>query len=444
MRTPYVLLISGNPGTGKTVLASTICHGAASKGMKCLYITFYEHKEKIFRHVADLGLDFAGLESRGLLRFARLPVPSGPDIKPIADVLTSLVAEDRFSVVIIDSINPLLEVVEPRTGRAWLTNFFYNMAEAIGGLLVLISEAPPGTGAPEVRGLEFVADAIVVLKQRIEGGLVARSLELRKVRGSPVALGEVPFTIGSGGIRAWIPPVLSDVPPEGEVLEFGCELLKRGWGALRRGQVIYIVYPPDARHPLAGAIPYCIAVANGLRTLIVSYRYPPGVVRELIFKRLVEFGMREEEAREVFERLFKVVSVNPFGYSVDQLLALEVEMVESENPDMVIFHAPEVVRVAADPRSHARELFNQLNYLKSRKVLTVRLSSLTDEQAYAIESAMSDAVARFELLREQGGLKWTVLLWSRGREPYIVSADELRKCVLEAARSLGIRSGTAE
>ncbi len=441
LKTPYVLMLSGNPGVGKTVLASTICHGAASEGRKCLYVTFYEHREKLYSHMASLGIDLADLESRGLIKFARLPVPSGPDIKPLVDALTSLVTEDRFAVVVIDSISPLLEAAEPRTGRAWLANFFYNMAEVVGGLLVLVAEVSFGSEVSEAHELEFVADAIAVLKQRVEGRLIARSLELRKARGSPIPIAEVPFTIGTGGIRVWVPPVLSDVPPEGEVLDLGCEILERGWGPLRRGQVVYIVYPPDARHPLAGIIPYLIAVANGLRTIFVSYRYPPGVVRELILEALAELGIgKKEEAERLFEKLFKVVSINPFGYSVDQLFAMEVERVESENPDMVIFHAPELARAATDLSSHARELFNELVYLKSRKVLAVRLSSLVDERAYAIESTMSDAVAKIELLKDRGEPSWSVLLWSRGREPCVVSADELKRCVLEAARGLVARA----
>jgi len=37
---PYLLLIAGHPGAGKTSLTSTICYKATVAGRKCLYVTF--------------------------------------------------------------------------------------------------------------------------------------------------------------------------------------------------------------------------------------------------------------------------------------------------------------------------------------------------------------------------------------------------------------------
>ncbi|MEM1800692.1 MAG: ATPase domain-containing protein, partial [Desulfurococcaceae archaeon] len=39
---PYMIVIAGHPGSGKTTLASKICYSNALLGYKCIYVTFYE------------------------------------------------------------------------------------------------------------------------------------------------------------------------------------------------------------------------------------------------------------------------------------------------------------------------------------------------------------------------------------------------------------------
>jgi circadian clock protein KaiC len=105
---PYTILIAGHPGAGKTTLASTICYANALKGEKCLYITFYEDKEKLFRYMERLGLKLREIELSGLFKFMKLPLTF--DINMIIDEVTKLVA-GGYSVIVIDSITALLDVV---------------------------------------------------------------------------------------------------------------------------------------------------------------------------------------------------------------------------------------------------------------------------------------------------------------------------------------------
>ncbi|MDW8082945.1 MAG: ATPase domain-containing protein [Sulfolobales archaeon] len=57
MKTPYLLVIAGHPGAGKTTLASTICYKNALLGRKCLYISFYEDKERLYSYMSHIGID---------------------------------------------------------------------------------------------------------------------------------------------------------------------------------------------------------------------------------------------------------------------------------------------------------------------------------------------------------------------------------------------------
>ncbi|MEM4469863.1 MAG: ATPase domain-containing protein, partial [Desulfurococcaceae archaeon] len=187
IRGPYMLLIVGHPGAGKSTLASQICYVNALKGHKCLYMSFYESKEKLFRNVAKLGINLVEAENKGLLVHVKLPVAATQEV---LDTISRLVTKDSYRVVVVDSINPLMDFLKRKEQRAILLNFFYNLVDAISGLLVVVSEVPLGKEALSLGSIEFVADAIVYLKHRVSRGLVTRILEIRKVRGAPLTVVE--------------------------------------------------------------------------------------------------------------------------------------------------------------------------------------------------------------------------------------------------------------
>lgn len=436
VESPYVLLVAGNPGAGKTTLASTICYRNAVSGRKCLYLTFYEEKEKLFKYMSSLGLDLAGAESKGMLRFVRLSVPS--NIEAFVEVFTSVLSEERYDVVVIDSINPLVEGLGPQTSRAWLTNFFYNVAQAIRGFLILVSELSYGSESVASGALEFITDAIVVLKQGIEGRFLVRSMEIRKARGANIYLAEVPFSISAGdGVRVWVPPVLSEVSPEGERVELVCDALVRAWGDIRRGQVIDVIYPPDCRHAISVLTILLSAMTSRLKTLIISYRYSPQTLEDTLLASLAARGVSADKIKDLFRKYVKIVSINPFSYSTSQLAIKEMEIINSESPDVVMFHGSELARAASDLKAYVRELFNEINYLKNRGILVVRLVSYVDEVTYRLESSMADKVMRLDYEIVGGKPKLSVYLWGKGRDPYVSSLGELEECVLKACAAIG-------
>ncbi|MEM1816509.1 MAG: ATPase domain-containing protein, partial [Desulfurococcaceae archaeon] len=218
IRAPYTILVAGHPGAGKTTLASTICYHNALKGRKCLYVTFYEDKDKLYSYMKKLGMPLSEVESKGLMRFLKLPAIH--DVDSVVDVLNKNVIEG-FDLIVIDSITVLLEAVKDHTEkRAWLLNYFYQLPILVNGLLVLVSELPFGEERLGLGSIEFVVDAILILKHRVEDRLLLRLLEIRKARGAPIHVAEVPFTIAEGrGLLVYTQPVLEELPPGREAVE---------------------------------------------------------------------------------------------------------------------------------------------------------------------------------------------------------------------------------
>ncbi|MEM0027790.1 MAG: ATPase domain-containing protein [Ignisphaera sp.] len=113
---------------------------------RCLYVSFQEDKERLFKQLEGVGIDFRVYDEKKLLLFVKiLVVASSNEIQLILNNLSKLVLEYNPRVVVIDSVTPLLEAIENNiAARGYLQNFFCELQKTINGAVVLVSEIPLG------------------------------------------------------------------------------------------------------------------------------------------------------------------------------------------------------------------------------------------------------------------------------------------------------------
>ncbi len=435
LRNRGTLLIEGFPGAGKTTMASAMCYSFARRNERCLYVTFHEDKEKVFRILSSLGIDFGAMERKGLLKYVRLPVTM--DAEALINQISDLVAKLRPRIVVVDSVNPLLKAAATDVAkRAYLQNFFASLPEVMNGLVVLTYELPlrgVGVGQEDV---EFVADVIVTLKYRIVRKLITRFAEVKKSRGSPLRIAEVPFTIREGmGMRFLAPIVLEHIsssrrealtvphPGIADVLQ------------VRRGEVTFVTYPPDARPAELTLMLLAISVANRVHTLFVSYRYSPKDLLELFVDTLVSRGIEEARARDVVEKYMEFRSINPTSLSLAEIYAWELEQVDKLKPDVMVFHGIEVFNYLYTDSvdEYFANLYNQLQYLKSLGITVIRVCPYVSKRFYLLNASVSDVVHRF-YFSKPGQL--SLYTWRRGAKPRVFKPDEVEKCLNAVANYL--------
>ena len=63
------ILLTGTPGTGKTIVAANFAQAAARRGERVLFFSFEESPNQIIRNMHSIGLRLEPLVKRGLLRF---------------------------------------------------------------------------------------------------------------------------------------------------------------------------------------------------------------------------------------------------------------------------------------------------------------------------------------------------------------------------------------
>ena len=179
----------------------------------CLaYISFAEDREKFLRFMKTLGMDFEKLEQKNLFKYIRAPIIADEDcFSVLSSVINEEIKKQGTKVVVIDSINPILNTLgRDAIKRSLLQNYLYDLTGMIKGIIILISELPMDKITLPEEMIEFVADAIIVLKHEVKHSILHRKMEFRKFRGAKITIAEAPYSIIEGlGIKVFMPPMLS-------------------------------------------------------------------------------------------------------------------------------------------------------------------------------------------------------------------------------------------
>ncbi len=438
-----LVVIGGSPGSGKTTLASTICLKNAIKGFKCLYISFQEDREKLFKNMLRLGLNLSEAASKGLLNFIKLPLLSTVD--DVLNEISTLVSKEGYNIVVVDSINPLLKAVEGDLNkRAYLQNFFAELPKMIEGIVVLLYEMQEGMKTLSLGDIEFVADVVVSLRQMAERNLVSRWIKIKKARNVQLNVIQAPFTIIEGrGIEVWAPILIKEILPPAESLfkpehvsmlkavkECG-ELSDFIINSLVKGKVTYITYTPDFRPAeilTYASLPLFLLDA---KVLVVSYKTSPTLFRYIVEKTLEQYDIN---VKELPGKNLMIKNINPSSLSLVLINAYEIEWVRTFKPDIVWFHGVDVPQSISKFDTYAYLLINQLNFLKKEQVLTIRDGSYINKKLHRFNSTLSDTVIKIKPLKRTSD--YEISMWTRGFKPLIITGERFRTCVHEIIKSL--------
>jgi circadian clock protein KaiC len=215
-----VVLVSGTPGTGKTIICFQYIQEGLYEGEKCLYLTSDERVPNLIYQAKELGFDFQQYLDTGQLTFLYLDLERRDVHKEMDDVLRT----DSFSRVVLDSLTPLSEI------PVWLVNkgseiipsdisldrntFPVNSIQAtrthVRRLLSILSdnqcttlvtsEIPEGSHCLSRDSIsEFLVDGILLLD--LDPTMDRRKLTIRKMRGTKHTLKPQNVSIEKGGIQ---------------------------------------------------------------------------------------------------------------------------------------------------------------------------------------------------------------------------------------------------
>ena len=202
------ILVTGGTGTGKSTFALQFLYkGAKVYDEPGIYVTLEESVSGITKNASTYGWDLDGLQKKGKIELLDYsPVVSGQirRIEP-TDIFTSISAAWKkigARRIVVDPITVFgMQTDSLMQLRQDLLRFSNLLKQLDSTTVVFVTEIPEDSQSLSRYGVEeFIADGVIVLYFLRFGGLRARGIEVRKMRGTSHKEGTFPVKIGEAGI----------------------------------------------------------------------------------------------------------------------------------------------------------------------------------------------------------------------------------------------------
>jgi circadian clock protein KaiC len=178
------VLVPGAPGTGKTTIASTFAQAACARGEKTLFLAFEESEQAVIANMLSPGLDLRPALQAGTLRF----LTAMPEAMGAEDHLFGAlreVAAFQPRLVIADALSALMRMGTEQAAFEYAMRLVVACKER--RITCLFTNQLVGAAAENSFagvGISSLVDAVILLRFAESGGMLHRTLLIRKVRGA--------------------------------------------------------------------------------------------------------------------------------------------------------------------------------------------------------------------------------------------------------------------
>jgi len=200
-------LLAGGPGTGKTMMGMEFLVHGAEKGQPGIMLSFEERAESLRRYASGLGWDLPALEERGLLRLisARIrpdSMVSGDfDLGAVMAILQQAADELEARRILIDAPDALLRLLDDTARERAELYALHEWLLDSGAAAMMTAKAHDGDDGSSYGFLDYMAECVIHLDQRVRDQVTTRRVRVVKYRGSSHGGNEYPFGITDRGLR---------------------------------------------------------------------------------------------------------------------------------------------------------------------------------------------------------------------------------------------------
>ncbi|HNB50349.1 MAG TPA: circadian clock protein KaiC [Anaerolineales bacterium] len=205
-------LLSGGPGTGKTLFGLEFLIRGALAGRPGILLTFEEREEALRHYATMFGWDTRVLEEQGMLaligaRFDPDGILSGDfDLGSILAILRHKTETMQAKQVVIDAPDVFLRLLDNRSKeRAELYRLQTWLRDHEQTALMTVKASLGEMSNSYHEFLDYMADCVIQLDERVMEQVTTRRVRVVKYRGTSHGRNEYPFAITNNGI--WIIPI---------------------------------------------------------------------------------------------------------------------------------------------------------------------------------------------------------------------------------------------
>ena len=318
-------LVSGGPGTGKTLMGLEFLYRGALAGEPGIFVTFEESAESVRRNLRALGWNLQAMEESGKLYILQAEVP--PDIilsgEFNIDGLLAIIGGQVQSMgakrLVIDAMDGLLRIFHNRAqqqDQLYTLHYWLRQQE-----ITCIFTMKHLHGKTALYGiLDYLVDCVLQLDQRVVGQITTRRLRVLKYRGSGFLSNEYPYVISARGIEI-IPISISQLwqQPLGVPVLTGNRQLDilLGGGFRRAASILLAGSSGTGKTTLASSFALA-ACDRGERVLYISFEESEGAIvdtmlspgidlRSALAAQRLKFLTALPESRGVEEHLLRIL-----------------------------------------------------------------------------------------------------------------------------------------
>jgi circadian clock protein KaiC len=204
------ILVTGEPGTGKTIFALQFLFEGLKRGEKCMFVTADEGPIDVLEQAASLGWDlerYADTKELSILNagtyLSTLPGAGKErhvDVQKAVSDLAAFVNQIGVQRLVLDPAGPFVMLRDSAVRIQDQTRMLIKMMRSsMKTTNVLTSYAVPRTGERSMHGIEeYLVAGAIVLEMFWQDGQLARSMIVEKMRCTSVKPTQLEFDIEKG------------------------------------------------------------------------------------------------------------------------------------------------------------------------------------------------------------------------------------------------------
>ena len=406
-------LLIGGPGAGKSLFGLEFLYRGALAGEPGIFITFEERANVLRDNAATLGWELAPLEQSGKLFLleARLDpkaiVTGSFSIQPFLSILEGKLKAMGASFVVIDAIDVLLRLINDERRQQDELLVLHRWLEERGITAVLsVKPACEGHQGAHFDFLDYLADCVIRLDNRMVGQLSTRRLRVAKYRGSGFGSNEYPFVIGAPGIQL-LP--ISDVALAhralGERFSTGLPALDDLLGGGFRGASSILISGSTG----TGKTTLCstlaqAASARGENALYVSFEESEAALLSAMHSSGIDL------APAIARGTLRLLTVMPEAMGAEQHLVRTLTAIKALRPSCVVLESASACKRMGTEQACFEYLMRLINACKEMSISIV-ITNQTDSYLNHDElsgigiSSLIDTVIQLRLVEERGALQ---------------------------------------
>ena len=413
-----IYLVEGNPGAGKTTLATQYLLAGAAAGERCLYVTLSETRDELLASARAHGWSMDGIDiielmpdEQQLLGEERVTMyhPAEVELTETMRKVIELLQRTEPQRLVFDSLSELRLLAQSslryRRQILMLKRFLLNLQCTV---LLLDDRTAEG---PDLQ-LQSIAHGVLSLNLTLPPyGRALRQLQVVKFRGSDFISGVQDFQIHRGGLDVY--PRLTAAE---HVLEFNRQTVSSGvealdtllGGGIDRGTATLLLGPPGTGKSTI-ALQYATAAARrGEHAALFTFEES----KAILFERASGLGMPIREGAGGGE--IRVRQIDPAEVSPGEFAAMVRNSVERDQARVLVIDSLNGY-LNAMPQSHFlnAQLHELLAYLNNRGVATFMVTAQHGMIGGAMSapidaSYLADSVVMLRMFEHVGQVKKAV------------------------------------